>query len=167
MPAEKKDLVLDRIHAIGIPLLLYTIIVIAGDEFFARGITVWGDTAATGSSGVPAGRYLVIAWAAIYLLPGVSLFFFLYKAESMPFLWLVLSLYFLHGIMHCGWTNAFFFRNSSELAILSSVLSGATVIVIMLFTWSSSRISSLLLAPYLIWASLVTYFSYAVYTSGT
>jgi len=162
MSADNKDLVLDRIHAIGIPLLLYIIIVIAGDEFFARGVIEWGDTAAA-SSGVLPGRSLVIAWAAIYLLPGISLFFYLYTAEKMPSLWLILSLYFLHGIIHCGWTNAFFFRNSMELAMTSSVLSGATVVVIMLFTWSSSRISSLLIAPYLIWASLVTYFTYNAY----
>jgi translocator protein len=160
MSEDKKDLVLDRIHAIGIPLLLYIIIVIAGDEFFARGIAVWGDS---GSSAMPAGRVLVITWAAIYLLPGISLFFFLYRAERMPSLWLVLSLYFLHGILHCGWTNAYFFRNSLELAAATSVLSGTIAILIMVYTWSASRVSTFLLMPYLIWAAVITYFSYAFY----
>jgi len=75
----------------------------------------------------------------------------------------ILGLYLLNGVINALWSYIFFVEHLLFPAFLDALCILITVGFLMAFTWSYSRMSSLLLVPYLLWVSFATYLNFIIY----
>jgi tryptophan-rich sensory protein len=63
-----------------------------------------------------------------------------------------------------AWSYIFFTKHLIGLAVIDSLLILMTAGMIMVIAWRVSKMSSLLLVPYVLWVSFATYLTYDIYT---
>ncbi|MCE5194931.1 MAG: tryptophan-rich sensory protein [Nitrospiraceae bacterium] len=153
---------MSRIIAYISPVVFYLLVSMLGSRFTSQGIPVWYG-ALEKPSFTPPGFVIGIIWTIIYILAAVSMALFITAAKEKRFFWHIFLLYILNGAINAAWSWIFFSKHMLGLAVLDSALIGITVLLIMIFVWSYSKISSLLLLPYLLWVSFATYLSYLFY----
>ena len=144
------------------PPLFYIIVLLAGRKFTAQGLAGWYPLLVKPSY-TPPGGLIAIVWTIIYLLTALSLIFFVQNARVKSFLWTIVGLYILNGILNAAWSYIFFTRHLLGYAVIIAGLIGATVALMIYFVWKESKAAAFLLVPYLAWASFATYLTYDIY----
>lgn len=107
------------------------------------------------SSLTPPGIMFPIVWTILYICIGLSLAFIIIKKPANREL-----LYALWGgqmIFNFLWSMLFFYLRNPVLGFVDIIVLDILVLLFILFTFNSIKISSLLFMPYMIWLLLATY----------
>lgn len=111
----------------------------------------------------PPPMMLGVIWLIIYLLLGFSLWYILIskttskqKKEAGLSFTIQLALNFL-------WSFLFYRYQSASLAILAFILFSISIILNIIYFYKISKLSSLLLIPYLLWTIFVTILNFAIW----
>jgi len=101
-------------------------------------------------------------WTVLYVMIGISIFLFLknYRSERGRIIYEVLI---LHVICNVSWTSFFFGLQSPLLALFDIILIDISLVWMVWFFWTASRLSSILLWPYLAWVFFATYLNVSFY----
>ncbi len=101
-------------------------------------------------------------WTTLYVMIAVSLFLFLrgYRREQGYGIYVLIV---IHLITNFAWTGIFFGLQAPGWAFLDILVLDITLIVMVWFFRHTSRISSILLWPYLLWVLFATYLNAAFY----
>lgn len=116
-----------------------------------------------------------IAWTTIYILTTISaliiwnkgtadyqfLWFSFHRKPTPKFIWLI-ALFVLNAILNTLWTYLFFAQRLMYEAFIEMLILEATIIAIMVLSWRMSKVSSLLLLPYLAWVGFASYLTYQI-----
>lgn len=150
-----------NLHYILAPLFYLTVAQI-GSSFTMQGVSTWYQ-AIVKPPYTPPGVIIGVVWTVIYVLSAISLIVFVNAARGKKDVWVIASLYILNGVINVFWSYIFFVKHLLYLAILDSLCILFTVGLLIVYTWSYSRISSILLVPYFLWVSFATYLNFVIY----
>ena len=119
-------------------------------------------------SWTPPGYVIGMVWTAIFILATISALRVWNKKYSKAerynhILWLMF-LFIVNAILNVEWSFLFFGMHTLNLATFEAGLLGVSVLALIITIWPVSKLSSLLLVPYLGWVSFATYLTYLVYT---
>ena len=103
----------------------------------------------------PPGFVFPIVWTLLYICIGISLAYILLqepeKKFELVFLW---SSQILFNFL---WSILFFYMKSPLLGFIDIILLDIVVILFIICSFKSSKVSSVLFIPYLVWLVLATY----------
>ena len=101
-------------------------------------------------------------WTILYIMIAISIFLFLkkYKSENGYGIYVLII---LHLISNVSWTGIFFGLKSPGLALLDILFLVISLLLIVWIFWHTSRSSSILLWPYLMWVLFATYLNASFY----
>jgi len=143
---------------LGIPLLMVLVSVV-GSAFTNIGLEGWYDSLILPEF-TPPGGVIGLVWTIIYILTAISaILFYRNHQDSRVTLTLVVNL-----LLNVSWSYVFFTAHLIGLAVLWAGTLGLSVLVLMVLMRKKSRVSALLLTPYLVWTSFATYLNYVIYT---
>ena len=151
----------NRLYYLVVPLF-YLGVAFSGSAFTARGIEVWYP-ALLKPSYMPPGSLIGVVWTVIYILTALSLVTWMSRSREDPLYVTTVWIYVLNGILNASWSYVFFVLHSPGPAVLVAALICLTVGMMVVFTWASSRLSSLLLMPYLLWSSFALWLNFSVF----
>lgn len=110
----------------------------------------------------PPGWVFPIAWTALYVTIGVSLYVFLLRAprrvRRLP-----LAVFAVQLVMNGAWSWIFFGLHAMGAALVEIVALWLAIAATIVAFARASRLAALLLLPYLAWVSFATYLTYAVW----
>ncbi len=149
------------IHYIVSPAF-YAGVAISGRMFTAEGVVTWYP-ALNKPEFTPPGSLIGIVWTIIYILSCISLILFINHGRESHRFWTIIGLFLLNGILNAAWSYIFFTRHLIGLAVLDAILIALTVGMMIVLSWPYSKMSSLLLLPYLLWVSFASYLTYNIY----
>jgi benzodiazapine receptor len=150
-----------NLHYILAPLFYFAVAQV-GSSFTMQGVSTWYSTIIKPSY-TPPGIIIGIVWTVIYILSAVSLIVFVNAARYKKDIWVLLGLYLLNGVINVLWSYIFFVKHLLFLAFIDALFIWVTVGLLMVCTWSYSRLSSMLLVPYFLWVSFATYLNFIIY----
>jgi tryptophan-rich sensory protein len=131
--------------------------------FTDQGVTDWYPEIIKPSY-TPPGSFIGVVWTIIFILSAISLILFINRGKGSKIFWPVIGLFALNGIVNVAWSYIFFTKHLIGLAVIDSLLILMTAGMIMVIAWRVSKMSSLLLIPYVLWVSFATYLTYDIYT---
>ncbi len=102
------------------------------------------------------------AWTIIYALCVVAAVIGWRKARDSRDRAFLISLFFVNALFNVAWSFLFFTFQRPDWALAEVVTLWASVAALIAFFSRFSRISALLLAPYLVWVSYAAYLNYEV-----
>lgn len=111
----------------------------------------------------PANWVFPIVWNFLFFLMGVSGWLTWRAAGSFNAAGGALSLFIAQLMLNFAWSVLFFGLHRPGLAVFESLALVATIAATIWTFWRFSRLASLLLAPYLLWAVFATYLTAAVW----
>ncbi len=142
--------------------LFYFAVAQTGSSFTMQGVSTWYPTLMKPTY-TPPGVIIGVVWTVIYILTAVSVIVFINAAKNKKDLWVILGLYILNGLLNALWSYLFFVKHLLFAAFLDALFIWVTVGLLMISTWSHSRIASMLLVPYFLWASFAAYLTFVIY----
>jgi len=95
-------------------------------------------------------------WTVLYLMIALSVFLFLRQVQVSERISLLVVLA-VHLLANFAWTGLFFGLQSPPLALLDILVLDVTLILLVVNFWPVSKLSSILLWPYLGWVLFATY----------
>ena len=99
-------------------------------------------------------------WALMYTLIFISFLFFLYSEKNENktpgFMAFILQI-----ILNFSWSPAFFIFHSIEISFGIIILLIISIILTIIFFYRISKISGILLLPYLLWTCFAAYLNYS------
>lgn len=101
-----------------------------------------------------------IAWTIIYLLMGISYYF--YKKEYVENGFIDI-LYYLQLFVNALWSIVFFLWKARFVAIIWILLLDVLVFFLIYFFWGKKKISAYLNIPYFLWICFATYLTIGIY----
>jgi translocator protein len=150
-----------NLHYILVPLF-YFAVAQTGGIFTMQGVSTWYPSVAKPHY-TPPGTVIAVIWTVIYILTAISLIVFLNAAKGKKQGGVILVLYAFNGVINALWSYIFFTKHLILLAAFDALCILITVGLLIACTWAYSRISSLLLVPYLLWVSFATYLNFVIY----
>ncbi len=111
----------------------------------------------------PTGRVISWVWTTIYILTALAAVDFVRKSPPTGDFKRVCWLFLINAVLNAGWSFIFFSLHLTGVAVVEAVLLSFTVFLLVVLCWPVSRLSSLLLLPYLGWVSFATYLNYIVW----
>lgn len=93
-------------------------------------------------------------WTLIFALAATAGVLGWRRAETRARREWLIGLFALNGFLNIGWSLIFFRLQRPDWAFVEVGLFWFSIVLLIVFFWRFSRISSLLLAPYLIWVTL-------------
>ena len=100
-------------------------------------------------------------WLTLYLLMGIAVYLNWIRKNKQAKL--NVRLFFIHLFFNFIWTPVFFGLHNLFLALIIIVIIWIMIILMIKNFWKVSKISSLLLIPYLIWVSFASILNYFVW----
>jgi benzodiazapine receptor len=97
------------------------------------------------------------AWTVILGLASLSLFLALRHSQDRGERLLIFGLFVLNGVLNVLWSPLFFKLRRPDWALAEVPLLWLSILLPIVLLWSVSRISSLLLFPYLEWVSFAAF----------
>lgn len=101
-----------------------------------------------------------IAWTIIYLLMGISYYFYKKDYEENGLLEVI---YYLQLLVNALWSILFFLWKARFFSILWILLLDILVLFLITLFWNKKKISALLNLPYLVWILFATYLTIGIY----
>lgn len=143
--------------------VFYLAVALASRMFTAQGLTDWYP-AIIKPSYTPPGSLIGTVWMTIYILSAISLIIFINRGRGSNAFWPIIGIFVFNGIVNAVWSYIFFTKHLIGLAVIDAVLILITVGMMIVLVWSYSKVSSVLLLPYLLWVSFASYLTYVIYT---
>ena len=107
---------------------------------------------------VPSGSFIGLVWTVIYILSAISAMIFFGKDRKKTENYsAVLTLFIANAILNLLWSFIFFAWHNIEWAFYEMLVLEATNLFLIIYSWKSSKISSVLLIPYLLWVGFASY----------
>jgi translocator protein len=103
-----------------------------------------------------------VIWTAIFALIAVSGVLAWEKARTRREIEISLGLFALNGFLNLGWSFVFFRMERPDIAFYEIFALWASILALILFCGRFSKISALLLVPYLIWVTTAGVLNYQV-----
>lgn len=140
-----------------LPILLCFAVGAAAMYFQREALAEWYPTLDKPAI-TPPNAVFPIAWSIIYICMGLSLGR-LWDLGDKRFR----GLWFLQLALNFLWSPMFFFMQSPISGLAIILLLDIAVVSYTIFTWSTSRLASLLMLPYLAWLCLATYLNFYIW----
>ncbi len=147
------------VHYILAPLF-YFLVALSGSLFTATG--EWYQNLIKPSY-TPPGSVIGTVWTVIYILTAISLIIYINHAKNTKGFRSVILLYIVNGIVNAAWSYLFFTKHLLGMAVIDAGLIWFTLLFIIIRAWHDSKLSCLLLFPYLGWVSFATYLTYVIF----
>lgn len=106
--------------------------------------------------GTPSQKTLEIVWQALYVLAAISALIVWNKFGDEASIWIGL-VFLLNGILSCLYCYFFYVKNDFTLSVYELSALNITVILLIYMIWPLSVFAALILLPYFVWASFITY----------
>lgn len=103
----------------------------------------------------PPGFVFPIVWTLLYICIGISLAYILLQEPEKKFV--LVFLWSSQILFNFLWSILFFYMKSPLLGFIDIILLDIVVILFIICSFKSSKVSSLLFIPYLVWLVLATY----------
>ncbi len=97
-----------------------------------------------------------LIWTAIFSLAAASAWLSWNAAYSHKKRVLFLSLYLVNAVLNVCWTVLYFQLHRPDWSLIECFFLWISVLSLIVFQWSTSRLASALVVPYLIWVSIAT-----------
>ena len=141
---------------------LTTIITAALGSYFTGLGMPWYETSLQLPSFNPPNWIFPIAWTTIFILATISVLIIWNKSKRDSMFWWLITLFILNATLNALWCLLFFTLHDIQGALIEMILLEGTTIGIMVLAWKRSKLSSLLLLPYLAWVGFATYLTYTI-----
>lgn len=99
-------------------------------------------------------------WTSIYILATIAALIAWNKFLHTDRRQLIIGLFVANALLNLLWTFLFFENQLILPALIEIFFLNATTIALMVQIWPLSRITSLLLLPYVVWVSFATYLNF-------
>jgi translocator protein len=103
-----------------------------------------------------------IIWTSIFALIAVAGVLAWEKAPTRRDVEVILGLFALNGFLNLGWSFIFFRIERPDIAFYELIALWLSVLVLIIFCGRFSKISALLLVPYLMWVTVAGVLNYQV-----
>lgn len=113
-------------------------------------------------SWAPPGYMFGVIWTCVFALIAVAGFFGWEKAPTRRDAEIMLGMFALNGFLNLTWSFLFFRMQRPDWAFYELILLWLSIAILMLFCGRFSKVSSLLLLPYLIWVTIAGVLNYQV-----
>lgn len=74
----------------------------------------------------------------------------------------ILALFAINALLNIAWSALFFRLHRPDWALLEVILLWLSIVALMVMTYRSSRLASLLLLPYLLWVSFASVLNFSI-----
>jgi|CXWL01.1.fsa_nt_gi tryptophan-rich sensory protein len=152
-----------KTHRILIPALVFAVFILGG-VFTSTGLSEWYP-ALVKPEFTPPNWVFTPAWIMIYIMAATSaiLFWDRYETFKMRYYW-INGLFRFNLLLNLFWSYIFFSERELTVAFIEITVLNLTTLALIILLWRISRISSLLLVPYLLWGSFAAYLNYVILT---
>jgi translocator protein len=103
-----------------------------------------------------------VIWTAIFALIAVAGVLAWEKARTRREVDVILGMFALNGFLNLGWSFLFFRMERPDLAFYELIALWLSILVLIMFCGRFSKISALMLVPYLIWVTTAGVLNYQV-----
>jgi tryptophan-rich sensory protein len=110
----------------------------------------------------PPGYMFGIIWTVVFALIALAGVFAWEKAKTKRDIEITIGLFALNGFLNLAWSFIFFRLQRPDLAFYELILLWLSILALILFCGRFSKITSLLLMPYLIWVTIAGLLNYQV-----
>jgi tryptophan-rich sensory protein len=110
----------------------------------------------------PPGYMFGIIWTVVFALIALAGVFAWEKAQTKRDIEITIGLFALNGFLNLAWSFIFFRLQRPDLAFYELILLWLSILALILFCGRFSKITSLLLMPYLIWVTIAGALNYQV-----
>ena len=145
-----------------IPLVVI-LVALLGGVFTSNGME-WLNTELFKPKYMPPSWAFGVAWNTIFLCVTISAIIawgkMMGKAKPAKGAYAVVYLLVLNALLNVGWCYMFFEKHLIFPALLEMIALQITNILLMIFLWKFSKISSLLFLPYVLWLFAAFYLNY-------
>ncbi len=149
---------LKLIIALGIPQMAG----IVGSLFTVPNIPTWYE-GLTKPELAPPNWVFSPVWISLFILMGVSAFIIWDKGIKRKDVKTALSVFIFQIVLNTFWSIIFFGMQNPGLAFLWIIILWITIAVNIYLFFKISKISSMLLIPYILWVSFAAYLNYAIW----
>ncbi|MBS0579159.1 MAG: tryptophan-rich sensory protein [Proteobacteria bacterium] len=103
------------------------------------------------------------AWTLIFGLAAISGYLSWSRAPRNDVLQArIIALFAINALLNIAWSVLFFRLHRPDWALLEVILLWLSIVALMVMTYRSSRLASLLLLPYLLWVSFAGVLNYSI-----
>ena len=95
-----------------------------------------------------------IVWTTIFAFAAISAVVAWGKAPNSKVSDMVVGLFALNGFLNILWSLLFFRLQRPDLAFIELIALWISVLTLAIYCWRISRLSGVLLVPYLVWVSI-------------
>jgi translocator protein len=110
----------------------------------------------------PPGYMFGIIWTVVFALIALAGVFAWEKAKTKRDIEITIGLFALNGFLNLAWSFLFFRLQRPDFAFYELILLWLSILALILFCGRFSKITSLLLAPYLVWVTIAGVLNYQV-----
>jgi translocator protein len=103
-----------------------------------------------------------IIWTAIFALIAIAGLLAWEKAPSRRATETVLGMFALNGFLNLSWSFLFFRMQRPDLAFYELIILWLSILALILFCGRFSKLSAVLLIPYLVWVTIAGVLNYQV-----
>jgi translocator protein len=103
-----------------------------------------------------------VIWTAIFALIAVAGVLAWEKARTRREVEVILGMFALNGFLNLGWSFLFFRMERPDLAFYELIALWLSILALIMFCGRFSKISALMLVPYLIWVTTAGVLNYQV-----
>ena len=143
-----------------IPLITLAVIVI--NWFFKRLGLAWYNTLSLPFL-MPSSRTISVFWWLVYIPTTIAAFLVWNTFKRNFRFWVIIFFFAINVVLNILWNYLFFYQHLIGVAFIESISLTFSILVLILFIQPVALYTALLLYPYLIWASFVTYLNYMVW----
>jgi tryptophan-rich sensory protein len=111
----------------------------------------------------PPGSIISAVWIILYTLMGTAAFLVWRRRGQKPRAWTALALYKIQLFINALWSAAFFGLRSTFAGLGVIALLWVAVLATTKKFWKISRVSGLLLVPYLIWVTFAACLNFSIW----
>ena len=134
-----------------------------GSLFTAPSIPVWYDSLAKPSFTPPNWVFSPV-WISLFVLMGISLFLLWEKTLHYPGVKTAMLWFAVQLVLNMLWSILFFGFKSPFLALIEIIVLWIAIFITILKSLRVSKLSGVLLIPYLIWVSFAAGLNYSIWT---
>jgi tryptophan-rich sensory protein len=114
-------------------------------------------------SWTPSGTIIMRVWITLYILMGIALFSFLNANNSARQTRTGIVVFLVQLLLNFGWSFIFFYLQEPGWALAELVLLWISILVNMIVFAKASKLSAILLLPYICWVSFAGYLNYTIW----
>jgi translocator protein len=144
-----------------VSLLICQLAGVIGSLFTASSIPTWYATLNKPSFNPPNWIFAPV-WISLYVLMGIS-FYLIWIKSDIPNFGLLMSVFIFQLVLNAFWTIIFFGLKSPLFAFIEIVVLWIAILFCIILFYKVSKISSVLLIPYILWVSFASILNFALW----